>query len=174
MGLVGAGVSCPGAVPLCDAAPEQLPGSCACARPARAGVLGGQTQRYLCKCVWLALWLTCVGWGRSYASHAAQVRPTQGNACGGRAAWLGCWSRPDSDFMQSALCSLCPRYERQISPAVFRRPAVCFSPLPRRLRWRDAPNSAFGTCISYVPWHVVLQPVKTAWSSAGPSALEAP
>lgn len=73
--------------------------------------------------------------------------------------------------MQRALCRLVPEKWKAFLPLYSGTPAVYFSPPPRRPRWRDAPNSAFGTCISYAPWHVVLQPVKNVRSSAGPSAL---
>ena len=52
-------------------------------------------------------------------------------------------------FMQT-----CAREWKAFLPLYSGAPAVCFSPPPRRPRWRDAPNSAFGTCISYAPWHV--------------------
>ena len=66
---------------------------------------------------------------------------------------VSCWTWPASDFMQRALCRPVPEKWKAFLPLYSGAPAVCFSPPPRRPRWRDAPNSAFGTCISYAPWH---------------------
>ena len=54
--------------------------------------------------------------------------PCIAHTCGRCAAWLRCWTRLDLDFMQSSLCRPYAQVKEGNSPAVFRRPAVCFLP----------------------------------------------
>ena len=97
---------------------------------------------------------TCKGLGVNPMLYM-QRGPAHAGACvRGARCLVSCWTWPDSDFMQRALCRPVPEKWKAFLPLYSGAPAVCFSPPPRRPRWRDAPNSAFGTCISYAPWHV--------------------